>query len=274
MPPPVIRIESVHDPRVELYHNIRDRDLYGRENVFIAESELVIRRLLPTAHRLRSLLLTPPRYEVMRDVLQELPDSIPVYIADLGVLCQIAGFHVHRGALAVADRPEPERLSIDYVLGSFGSLTQLHLLLAEGITNIDNMGGLFRSAAAFGLDAVMLDPTCCDPLYRKAVRVSMGHVLSVPWARSTDWSADLKRLKERWKTTLLAVERAGEARPLWNAPRPDRWALVVGSEAQGLSRRTLDSCDHVLEVPMRRSIPSINVASAATVAMYEMTRPQ
>jgi len=273
MPQPPVTIESIHDARVELYRNIRDRDLYGREGVFIAESEMVIRRLLPVAHRFRSLLLTPARYKSLRQQLNVLDDSVPVYLAELDVLCAIAGFHVHRGALAIADRPSASELRVERVLDTLNDRASLRLLLAEGITNIDNMGGLFREAAAFGIDAVILDSSCCDPLYRKAVRVSMGHVLSIPWAVSDNWSADLESLDRRWGFTLMALESCRTAQPLWNAPRPHRWALVVGSEAHGIAERTTQRCDIVLEIPMHRQVPSINVASATAVALYELSRP-
>jgi len=273
MPPQVVRIESIDDPRVELYRNIRDRDLYGRERVFVAESEMVIRRLLPFAHRIRSLLLTPARYEVLRNELDVLPESVPVYVAEMDVLCDVAGFHIHRGALAIAERPSAEELSVPYLLGHLTDRAELRLLLAEGITNVDNVGGLVRAAAAFGIDAVVFDSTCCDPLYRKAVRVSVGHVLTVPWAISTDWIGDLEKLKQQWGFTLIAAESTDAAIPLWDVPETQRWALIVGSEASGVAAESLNCCDFVAEIPMHRDVPSINVASAAAVAMYELLRP-
>ena len=148
------------------------------------------------------------------------------------------------------------------------------MMLAEGLTNVDNMGALFRNAAAFGVDGIVLDPTCCDPLYRKAIRVSMGHVLSIPYAVSQDWVGDLKRLKNEWGMLLIAAEATPDARPLWEVPRSSRTAIIFGSEGHGLSSATLALCDAVCEIPMSGNVPSVNVAVASAVFLYELNRPR
>lgn len=273
MPASPLEITSLDDPRVELYRNVRDRDLQGRDHVFVAESELVIRRLLQARRRMHSLLLTRGKYEALREDVARVPESVPVYVAGLELMCAIAGFHVHRGALAVVHRPTPAALSLDVVLQTLPPTGTSRLLVVEGITNVDNIGGLFRVAAAFGFDAVVLDPTSSDPLYRKAVRVSMGHVLSVPYAVSTEWPGDLDRIRQEYGMTLIGAESCADAVPLWSLPRVQRPAILVGSEAHGLSIGALRHCDHVAVIPMYGDVPSINVVSAAAVCAYESHRP-
>lgn len=273
MPLAPIIITSLDDPRLDSFRDVRDRDLYGREGVFVAESEPVIRRLLRTPERFVSLLMTPHRYESMRDALNILPEYVPIYVVDLDLMCGVAGFHIHRGALAIARRPSDAELSIEAVLEPLKSSAKLKILLAEGITNVDNMGGLFRNAAGFGIDAIVLDPTCCDPLYRKSVRVSMGHVLSLPYAVSANWPEDIERLRREWGIFVVAAEKCDGAKPLWELPRPQKWGLLLGSEGNGISARALRECDITAEIPMSARVPSLNVATAAAVFLYEMSRP-
>ncbi len=268
-----IPISSLNDPRIDLYRNVRDRDLYGRGGVFLAETEMVVKRLLATPHRLRSLLLSPTRYEAMKQLLDALPDDIPIFVAELETMCEIAGFHVHRGVLAIGTRPPTEELSLSFVMHRFNAVEPLTLLLAEGITNVDNMGSLFRTAAGFGVDAVVLDQACCDPLYRKSVRVSMGHVLSVPYAICTNWQDALRSLKDQWGVSILGAETCDHSEPIWKMPHPERSAILVGSEAHGLRAETLQQCDFLGEIPMHGMVPSVNVVMAAAVCLYELQRP-
>lgn len=271
--PQIIEITSFDDPRVDVYRNVRDADLRGRDDLFMAESELVLRRLMKTApHRLHSMLLSREKFQRMRDAVATLPQSVTVYVADLKLIHEIAAFHIHRGCLAAGFRPKPEELSLYAVMNPLRQCQKLCLLLAEGITNVDNMGGLFRNAAAFGVDAIVLDATSCDPLYRKAIRVSMGHVLSIPYAVSQDWPGDLQRLKREWGVTLIAAELTANAQPLWNIPKADRLALIFGSEGHGLSQATLELCDATCAIPMIATVPSLNVAVASAVFLYEVHR--
>jgi len=270
--PRPIPIESIDDPRVDPFRNVRDADLRGRDHLFLAESELVIRRLLRTPQRVHSILLSPNKFKRMRDALGDLPESVPILVAPLGMMTEIAGFRIHRGALAAGLRPAPGELSFDRAIGYLRQRESFTLLLAENVTNVDNMGGLFRNAAAFGVDAIVLDPTCCDPLYRKAIRVSMGHAFSVPYAISDDWHADLRRLKSEWRATLIGAESAPGSRALWELTCSPRMALLFGSEGAGLSRNSLERCDAVHEIPMTQAVPSLNVAVASAVFLYELSR--
>jgi len=264
------------DDRVEVFRDVRDRDLRGRDGLFMAESELVLRRLLATPHRLRSLLLSRGKYEQMEGLLADLPESVPVYTASLELLGDVAGFHVHRGVLAAGVRPDAADLELDAALGHLRDVDDCTLLLAEGITNVDNMGSLFRNAAALGVDGVVLDPSCCDPLYRKSIRVAMGHVFTVPWANggtdAASWHASLERLRHEWNCTLFAAECCDGACPLWEVQWPRRCGLLVGSEGEGLSASSLSACDAVVEIPMHGQVPSVNVASAAAICLYERLR--
>ena len=287
----VVQITSWDDPRVDVYRDVRDADLRGRDGLFMAESELVVRRLLKMPQRLHSLLLSPEKFARLREALEEhLPETVPVYVAELRLMHEIAAFHIHRGTLAAGYRLPAEALSLDAALGhlrpgaaSASSALQsaggaphssrhLTLLLCEGVTNVDNMGALFRNAAAFGVQGVVLDPTCCDPLYRKAIRVSMGHVLSIPYAVSDNWPADIARLRDEWGMTIVAAEVHERAKPLWNMPQCERMGLLFGSEGHGLTPAALQLCDAVCEIPMADNVPSINVAVASAVFLYERRR--
>jgi len=226
-----------------------------------------------TPQRLHSILLSEEKLERMRSSLEGMPETVPVFVADIRLIHDIAAFHVHRGVLAAGFRLPPELLNLDSSVGHLRNRAQACILLAEGITNVDNMGALFRNAAAFGVDGIVLDPTCCDPLYRKAIRVSMGHVLSIPYAVSTDWTSDVKRIKVEWGMTLIGAESTDDAIPLWEMPRQPRTAIVFGSEGQGLSASTLGLCDAVCKIPMSGKVPSINVAVASAAFLYELRRP-
>jgi tRNA G18 (ribose-2'-O)-methylase SpoU len=147
---------------------------------------------------------------------------------------------------------------------------KISLLLAENVTNVDNMGALFRNAAAFGVDAVVLNHACCDPLYRKAIRVSMGHVLSVPWVVSTEWVNDLQLFKSELGLKLVGCETGEQSKPMWEIAPTDKVGLVMGEERSGLSASTIASCDTIAEIPMTQLVPSVNVAVASAIGLYEL----
>jgi tRNA G18 (ribose-2'-O)-methylase SpoU len=275
-----IVITSMDDPRVDVYRDVRDADLRGRDDLFMAESELVIRRVLHAPHRLHSFLLSPEKYARLQPALANLSDAVPIYVADLNLMHEIAAFHIHRGVLAAGYRLRADQLTIDAALWHLLEDPEdvrhlglrMTLLIAEGITNVDNMGALFRNAAALGVRGIVLDPTCCDPLYRKAIRVSMGHVLSIPYAVSANWPGDLERLKTEWGLTLIGAESHENAVPPWEMPKATRTGIVFGSEGHGLSEQTLRHCDAVCAIPMSNQVPSINVAVASAVMLYELNR--
>jgi len=267
-----IEITSLDDERIAVYRDVRDADLRGRDGLFMAESELVVRRLLGRPERLHSLLLSHPRHERLAEALSVLDAATPVYVAHARLISEVAGFSIHRGVLAAGRRPAAEEVTLDAALGHLKAAPAATLLVAEGLTNVDNMGALFRNAAAFGVDGIVLDPTCCDPLYRKAIRVSMGHSLAVPYAISADWPGDLERLKREWGMMTIGAEATAGASPLWRMPRRPKTALIFGSEGHGLSPSALAACDAIGAIPMAAGVPSLNVAVASAVFLYELRR--
>ncbi len=271
IPTPIV-ITSLDDARIEMFRDVRDKDLRGRDKIFMAESEMVLRRLLRTPERIVALFLSPDRYERLRESLVVLPRTVPIYVADVELMTEIAGFHIHRGVLAAGKRLHSSQLRFEPMLGHLRNCDHLTIMVAERFTNVDNMGTLFRNAAAFGVDGIVLDPGCCDPLYRKAIRVSMGHVLSVPYGVMGDWPSDLTRLKEEWGCTVVGAEITPESKPLRELPKCDKLAILFGSEADGLSDSALKACDEIYHIPMSAGVPSINVSVASAVFLYERFR--
>ena len=262
--PIFIPINDPADARLDAYRDIRERDLVGRQGRFIAEGETVL-RVLAGQDRFRplSVLIAAKRLEKLKPILEQLAEEVPVYLASQPVLDTIVGFELHRGILALAERAPP--LPADALLAG---LPEAALVLAlVGIANHDNMGGLFRNAAGFGVDAVLLDPTCCDPLYRKAIRVSVGGVLRVPWA-SLDDGEDLIDLLERHRFEPVALSPSGSV-ALSALPAIGRPALLLGAEGPGLPDATLARC-RTVSIPMAPGFDSLNVAVAAGIALHQL----
>ncbi|MBE7183876.1 MAG: RNA methyltransferase [Methylobacterium mesophilicum] len=262
---PAISISDPADPRIAAYRDIRERDLVGRENRFIAEGKVVIDVLL-SARRFEpeSLLLLPSRLNGMDAVLAKLPADVPVYLAEPTVMDAIAGFHLHRGILAVGHKRPAE--TVADVLGTLPE--EALVVVAAGIANHDNMGAIFRNAAAFGARAVLLDPVSCDPLYRKAIRVSVGAVLKVPFATAPDAMALVGAL-EGAGFRQAALSPSGE-QALSVVPRGGRRALWLGAEGAGLPDALLSRIPTV-RIPQAPQWDSLNVAAASAVALYHFS---
>jgi tRNA G18 (ribose-2'-O)-methylase SpoU len=256
------------DPRLDDYRNLADARVRrrleapdpagGEAGFFVAEGPTVIGRLLDSGRRVRSVLVDPPRLARLEPRLTAL--GAPVYVAERPVLAAACGFEVHRGALAAADRwplPAPKAL----LAGA------RRVAVLEGINDHENLGALFRNAAGLGVDAVLLCPRCADPLYRRSVRVSMGHVLSVPWTRVEPWPEALADVR-RAGFTIAALTPAPDAEPLSSAGTEGRIALVLGAEGPGLSAAVVALADRRFRIPMTAGSDSLNVASAAAVAFY------
>lgn len=260
--PTFIAIDDPDDPRIEAYRDIRERDLVGRRGLFVAEGETVLRMLAAQRrHRPLSVLIAPKRRAKLEPILEGLPDDLPVYLAQQPVLDAIAGFELHRGILAVAERALA--LSADDLLAGLGA--RALVLALSGIGNHDNMGGLFRNAAAFGVDAVLLDATCCDPLYRKAIRVSVGGVLTVPFATV---DGDMVETLLRHGLEPVALSPSGET-PLHGFTPPSRAALLLGAEGPGLPAETLARC-RTVSIPMAGGFDSLNVATTSGIALHHL----
>jgi tRNA G18 (ribose-2'-O)-methylase SpoU len=254
---PEPHIEPVDDPRDERltpFRELKEARLAREQGLLIAESEVVVRKLLRSPLVTRAVLLTPAR---LATLAPSLGPGYPVYVAPQEVLDAVAGFHVHRGCLAAAERPT-------------GGLPPgvRRVVVLEDLVDVDNVGSLVRNAAAFGADAVLLSPGCADAFYRKAVRTSAGHVFTLPVVRASAWPEDLEALGRELALVGTVVDA--------NAPRIDelppleRVALVLGTEGTGLSRRARELCRHLVTIPMAPGADSLNVAVAGAVALYAL----
>ena len=263
----IIRIDSPADPRISGFRDIRERDLTGREGLFVAEGEVVLRVLASPQSRcgVRAVLLAASRAEGLGEILEALPAATPVYLAAQGVLDAIAGFPLHRGILALGEKPAP--VTLDTLLAGMGEAALV--VLASGIGNHDNMGGIFRNAAAFGADAVLLDAGCCDPFYRKAIRVSVGAVLRTPMATGLDALATIPALEAQGFTPWAMTPSATLA--LTDAPRGGRVAVILGSEGPGLPDAVLARC-RAVGIRMAGGFDSLNVAVAGALALHHFAR--
>lgn len=262
------RIDDPADPRIAGFVSIKERDLTGRHGRFIAEGTVVL-RMLAAAHRagrgmeVEAILLLENRVSGLGDILAEFPADIPVYVANTAVFDAIAGFNMHRGVLALGKRQQAPRM--DALVG--GLPAKSLVLAACGISNHDNMGSMFRNAAAFGADAVLMDETSCDPMYRKAIRVSVGSVLTVPFAREGSVTGLVSRLQEAgFSIWGLSPRGQTDLRDILPSPRT---ALLVGTEGEGLPQHILSSI-RTARIRQRPGLDSLNVATATGIALHEV----
>ena len=257
------RITDPEDPAVAPFRQVRERDLVGREGRFVAEGEVVLRHLLGDAcrHEAEAVLIAEDRWDKLKDVLETA--ACPVFLAEQPVMDAVAGFAIHRGILGIGRKAEP--LSVEALLARSG---QGDLVLAAvGIGNHDNMGGLFRAAAAFGVRGVILDGTCCDPLYRKAIRVSVGAALITPFVRVENGDELIDACDDHGYAPL-ALTPSGEER-LIDVAASGPTAVIVGPEGPGLSDRILARCRRI-SIPMSTGFDSLNVATAAALALHQL----
>jgi tRNA G18 (ribose-2'-O)-methylase SpoU len=260
-------IDDPSDPRLVDYRDLRDVELRKHvetaRGLFLAEGEKVVRRALEAGYAPRSFLMAERWVAGLADLMAA--SDAPCYVVSEALAEEVTGFHVHRGALAsLHRRPLP---SVDEVLD--GART---VLVIEDVVDHTNVGAILRSGAALGVDGVLLSPRCADPLYRRAVKVAMGAVFSLPWTRLPDWYDDLPDLSARGLTTV-ALTLSADAVPIDEAVAGiDRLALVVGSEGHGISERWQRSADRRAIIPMQAGIDSLNVAAASAVACYVAAR--
>jgi tRNA G18 (ribose-2'-O)-methylase SpoU len=257
---PPIAVDDADDPRLADYRDLPERRLRAESGRFVAESERVVRRLVGSGLGVVSVLLTAPRLATLADALG---GPFPVYLAPQELLDRIAGFHVHRGCLAVGERPAPAPLPR-------GARS---LVVLEDLTDVDNLGAIARHAAAFGADALVLSPRCADPYYRKAIRVSLGAVFALPVVRLARWPDDLAALRADGLTLVAAVVDP-TATPLDRFAPPARFALLLGAEGPGLSAAALAHCDARVTIPMPAGsnalADSLNVATAGAIFLYAL----
>lgn len=259
-------ISDPDDERLGDYRALTDVELRTRweppHGLFIAEGELVLRRALRAGYAARSVLIDAKRVGQLADLLLD----APIYAASQDVLESVTGFHVHRGVLGSFHRkPLP---ALDDVLGSARKIAVL-----EDLNTHTNLGAVFRSAAALDIDAVVLSPSCADPLYRRSVRVSMGEVFAIPYARLEPWPAGLDLVRGTG-FTLIAMTPAPDCVPLNELPAEARKrpALMFGAEGTGLTRAAMAAADVRVVIPMHRGVDSLNVATSAALAFWELAR--
>ncbi|WEK43901.1 MAG: RNA methyltransferase [Candidatus Sphingomonas colombiensis] len=262
--PQIIHIDDIADPRIEPYRDIRERDLVGRAGCFVAEGRVVIEKAVASPFfRLDSLLIAARRLETMADVLAQLDGATPVFVASQDVIDGIAGFPLHRGLLAIGRRVEPP--SAERLLASLSE--SANVIVLSAIANHDNMGGIFRNAAAFGVKAVFLDADCCDPLYRKAIRVSVGAALLVPFARFAH-GTDILELLNGQGFQIAALSPRGRVE-LTELIVTKRNALMLGAEGAGLSPDILARA-HSVRLSMAGSFDSLNVATTSGIVLHHL----
>jgi tRNA G18 (ribose-2'-O)-methylase SpoU len=264
-----IEITSPDDPRLTDYVGLTDvalrRRIEPEHGLFIAESEKVIRRALAAGYRPRSFLMAQRWVADLADLVAEAEAAqVPVFTGTSGVLESLTGFHLHRGALASMARSALPALPT--VLRE-----ARRVIVLEDVVDHTNVGAVFRSAAALGVDAVLVTPQCADPLYRRAVRVSMGTVFQVPWTRVDPWPQSIGRLRELgFEVAALALSPDAVALDRYASQAPARLALVLGTEGDGLRPRTLRGVDATVRIPMAGGVDSLNVAAAAAVAAWAL----
>jgi len=255
-------ITSIDDPRIEAYRTLKDREIISSGR-FIAEGGHLVRRLLASSFNAQSVFVAEKHVDVIGQIV---PGDVPLYVASHNLMNQIIGYKFHSGIIAcglrgtartIDDTISPERL--------------VSLMILPEIANAENLGGLFRVAAGFGVNAILLGERCCDPFIRQCVRVSMGAVFTVPVIESTDLRKDLLRLRDELQIDLLATVLDTDATDLWDIRRSDRFALVLGNEAQGLDRDIIHLCQTRVTIPMQLGTDSLNVAVSAGIFLFSLS---
>lgn len=263
----MIPIDSIEDPRIAPYRNLKDRELAREGGRFIAEGELVVRRLLSSDYPTESVLLAERR---VPEIAPLIPTGVTIYAAPDALLNKIIGFKFQSGVIAVGRRKPA--MSVDEIARVGGE--RKTLVICPETASAANMGALVRISAALGVDGIVLGERSCDPFWRQSIRVSMGAIFSLPLARSENLLRDLKHLREDCGFELVASVLDGSAEPLERARRSDRLGILFGNEAQGLSDEFIRDCDRRVTIPMRLGADSLNVAVAAGIFLYHFTRDQ
>lgn len=259
----MIPVDSLDDPRLSDYRAVANPDALLARGLFVVEGRLLLPRLLDAPRfTTRSILLTATAWESVRPSIESAAGRVPIYVVPQDTMNAIVGFNIHRGCLALAERAATPAIA-DVDLAACR-----RLIVLEGVNNPDNIGGVFRNAAAFDVDLVVLGPRCGDPFYRKAIRTSMGATLSVAMAAARAWPRDLDRLRAAG-VEIVALTPARTATPLHRFASPAaRVALMLGAEGDGLSREALAAADARLRIDISDRVDSLNVATAAAIALH------
>jgi tRNA G18 (ribose-2'-O)-methylase SpoU len=263
---PVIEIDDLDDPHLADFAHRTDVDLRRGDGppMYIAESLLVLERALRAGHTPRAVLALGASVDEVLAVLGEAHADVPVFTGAGELLAELTGYLLHRGVIASIDRPP---------LPDPGILIDgaRRVVVIEDVADPTNVGAIFRSVAGIGADAVLVTPRCSDPLYRRAIRVSMGTVLQVPWTRAPEWPELAPLLRYAgFEIAALALTPEAVALRDYAVRAPERVAIVLGAEATGLTAAALEASDVRVQIPMRHGVDSLNVAAAAAVAMYAL----
>ncbi|WP_120336950.1 TrmH family RNA methyltransferase [Cryobacterium soli] len=263
----IVPITDLDQPGLSDYSRLTDvalrRVTEPANGLYIAESAKVIGRALDAGHRPRSVLVQEQWLPDATRLLKDWPD-VPIYVGSAALLEQLTGYNLHRGALAAMHRPDLKSVA-DIIRGA------RRIVILEDIVDHTNVGAIFRSVAGLGADAVLITPRCADPLYRRSVRVSMGTVLQVPWTRLPEWAEAAPVLHENgFHLAALALADDAVSLDVFARQAPERVAIVLGTEGDGLSRNALSAADTIVTIPMLHGVDSLNVASASAVALYAL----
>ena len=268
------RIKDPGDPRLADYRAVGEPELARARGLFIAEGRQVVRRLIEERRYLiQSVLVNDAALQGLHAVLRQIAERVPIYVCRAHEFVDITGYNLHRGCLALVERPQPltpEAVLMPLTLGQNQSST---VVVLEGVTNADNVGSVFRNAAAFGAGGVLLSPTCCDPLYRKAIRTSMAATLRVPFARVAEWPKGLDQLRG-FGFTRVALTPSPTATTIddFAVDPPLRVALLVGTEGAGLTEGAESLADCRVRIPIVSEIDSVNLAVAVGIALHRLFR--
>ena len=266
---PVVRIAGPDDPRVMPYRNLSDPELLRTHGLFVGEGRLFVQRLIESGRfRVRSLLVNEAAWRALEPCCGQPASDVDVYLGSSRDFEDLTGYNIHRGCLALVERPRP--LSIDAVLS-----TARLVIVLEHVANADNVGSVFRNAAAFGADAILLSPTTCDPLYRKAVRTSMAATLRVPFATldhaSGGWPAALAELRRRgFALAAMTPREPSQDLEEFMQTKHSRLALLFGAEGAGISRDAEAAADYRVRIPIMPGVDSLNLAVASGIVLYRL----
>jgi tRNA G18 (ribose-2'-O)-methylase SpoU len=270
MPLRLETIEQLDDPRISLYRNVKDSALRDARGLFVVESRLCVQRLISDSDfSVCSILVTETALEALGETLSRLGKSTPIYVARSELLEKLVGYKLHRGCIVLARRGVD--CSLDQILESQPRLR----VGLERVANPENVGNVFRNAMAFGADAVLLSGDCADPLYRKAVRVSMGGTLLTPFVCLKSWPDAIERLRSAGFATVALSTESGaiDLAALASEVVGDQGiALILGTESEGLDEATLAAVDRRVRIPMASGVDSLNVATAAGIALHHCFR--
>ncbi|WP_426734502.1 TrmH family RNA methyltransferase [Glutamicibacter sp. 2E12] len=266
-PERILPVADLADSRLDEYLRLSEANLRMRSDVenglYIAESTKVVQRAINAGHVPRSFLLAEKHLDQLTEEFNRFPDA-PIFIGDDRQLQDLVGFHLHRGAMAAMNRPEP--LDLDEVLEASSRVAIL-----EDIADHTNLGAIIRSASGLGVDAVLLTPKCVDPWYRRSARVSMGTVFDLPWVRMLSWPEDIQTLK-RHGYEMLAMELTEDAIPLNEVEikSGQKVAMILGNEGRGVTDEALAAVDRTVIIPMYREVDSLNVGAASAIAFWHL----